>query len=313
MRDLPAGRSYATYLYRAICMHADRKQFFATFFLRNRPELELLRRLAEERPYGSTLKLAVMACSKGAEVYSIAWTIRSARPDLQLRIAAVDISPEIVKFAAQGRYLFESPAAHSTGDGRRSESGGSISRNTSRDQNAWMFERVSAEELDAMFEIDGIQASIRPWLRQDITWISADAGDPALRDQLGPQDIVIANRFLCHMAPDAAAHCLRNLAGFVKPAGYLFVSGVDLDVRTQVARELHWEPEHELLREIHDGDGSIRRGWPTEYWGLEPLDDRREDWQLRYASAFRVGGSRGEPDLAGMEADARYEIHQNCH
>jgi hypothetical protein len=36
----------------------------------------------------------------------------------------------------------------------------------------------------------------------------------------------------------------------VKPDGYLFVSGVDLDVRTKVARDLGWKPVSDLLREI---------------------------------------------------------------
>ena len=48
--------------------------------------------------------------------------------------------------------------------------------------------------------------------------------------------------------------CLRNLAQLVSPGGYLFVTGVDLDVRTQVALELGWEPIPELRAEIHDGD-----------------------------------------------------------
>jgi hypothetical protein len=52
---------------------------------------------------------------------------------------------------------------------------------------------------------------------------------------------------------------------------------------------LGWKPVTELLREIHDGDASLRRGWPLEYWGLEAFDDRRPDWQIRYASVFQIG------------------------
>ena len=43
-----------------------------------------------------------MACSIGAEVYSILWTIRSARPDLKIVLHGVDISNEILGFAEQG-------------------------------------------------------------------------------------------------------------------------------------------------------------------------------------------------------------------
>ena len=45
----------------------------------------------------------------------------------------------------------------------------------------------------------------------------------------------------------SAELCLRNFAPLASPDGYLFVSGVDLDVRTKVALDLGWEPVPELL------------------------------------------------------------------
>ena len=98
----------------------------------------------------------------------------------------------------------------------------------------------------------------------------------------------MANRFLCHMEPAAAERCLRNIAGLVKPGGYIFVSGVDLGVRTKVAKELDWEPVPDLIREIHEGDFSLTTGWPLGWWGLEPFSEDRPDWRIRYASVFRV-------------------------
>src|SRR5215813_13821149 len=62
-----------------VYIYASREQYFGTLFFRNRPALELMRRLAGEKAKGSTLRIAVLACSAGAEVYSILWTIRSAR------------------------------------------------------------------------------------------------------------------------------------------------------------------------------------------------------------------------------------------
>ena len=105
---------------------------------------------------------------------------------------------------------------------------------------------------------------------------------------LGPQDIVIANRFLCHMGPGAADHILRNLAHVLKPGGYLFVSGIDLDVRTRVALEMKWNAVTELMEEVHDGDPSIRDCWPLEYWAKEPFQAKRYDAMIRYASAFQI-------------------------
>ena len=70
---------------------------------------------------------------------------------------------------------------------------------------------------------------------------------------MGLQDIVIANNFLCHMDPVAAEGCLRNIARLVRPHGYLFVSGIDLDIRTRVVEHLGWQPMQDLLEEMHAG------------------------------------------------------------
>jgi chemotaxis protein methyltransferase CheR len=304
IRNHGLGRAYAKHLDRVVRLQADRKQYFATFFLRNRPELQLLCRLLSEKPHGSRVNIAVLACSKGAEVYSIIWAVRSVRPDLQIELHAIDISEEIVNFAQRGVYSIDiAVPAERHGI---SDNGKSVAWNTSRDQNAWMFERMSKEEIAEMFEITENQASIRPYLRQGITWMCADAASCRLREAIGPQDVVVANRFLCHMEPDAATSCLREIAKMVKPGGHLFVSGIDLDVRTRVAVEMGWRPVPDLLREVHNGDDSIRRGWPVEYWGLEPLDDHRADWKVRYASVFEVGVKPYEPaELAGAEYAGR--------
>jgi SAM-dependent methyltransferase len=110
-------------------------------------------------------------------------------------------------------------------------------------------------------------------------------------DALGRQDLVVANDFLCHMEPTEAERCLRNIARLVDSGGYLVVSGIDLDVRTKVAKDLGWRPIADLLEDIHDGDRSLRLSWPWRYWGLEPFDTRRHDWKVRYASAFQLGAT----------------------
>ena len=293
VQRMAAGRAYARHLNRLVLQHSSRRQEFGTFFLRNRPELRQLCHLVNEKPSGAHYNLLILACSKGAEVYSMAWAIRNSRPDLNPHITAVDISQEILDFAARGIYSLNSSDATDPVDEEAAKKRGDISWNTSRGQNASIFGRMSREEIDAIFEVQGDQASVRSCLRQGITWLLGDANDSGLRAKVGPQEIVVANRFLCHMAPEAARRCLLNIAQLVRPGGYLFVSGVDLDVRTQVAVEMGWKPAGEMIREIHDGDTSIRCGWPREYWGLEPLDDRRSDWQIRYASVFQIAGDTG--------------------
>jgi SAM-dependent methyltransferase len=260
-------RGYGTILHKIVCHRPDRRQFTGTFFFRNRPQLELMRRLTGQKPAGSTLNIAILGCSIGAEIYSILSTIRAAWPDLSVSVCAVDNSAEVMNVAKEAVYT--SQLCDFVGSS--------------------IFERMTEEEVEEVFESNGGGAArVRSWLREGITWRLGDAGDPHLIRVIEPQDMVVASNFLCHMEPAEAENCLRNIARIVKPGGHLFLTGIDLDVRAKVARELGWRPVLELIEEIHDGDPSVRRDWPCAWWGLEPLDKKRADWQMRYASAFRL-------------------------
>jgi chemotaxis methyl-accepting protein methylase len=266
VRNTKLMRWYGTILHKLVSRRANRRQFTGTFFLRNRPTLELMRRLTVKQPHGATLNIAVLGCSIGAEVYSILWTIRSARPDLNARLSAVDNSAEVLKVAKEATYTSQ----------------------TCDFVGSSVFQRMTDAEFGEMFEGDRQEARVRPWIRDGISWHLSNAGDAGLIRALGPQDMVVASNFLCHMAPREAQNCLRNIARMVKPGSYLFVSGVDLDVRERVARDLRWQPVLELIEEIHDGDPSVLGDWPCAWWGLEPLDTKRDDWQMRYAAVFRA-------------------------
>jgi SAM-dependent methyltransferase len=260
-------------------LSATRRQYFGTFFFRNRPRLTLTGRLLDQQGIGSTLRVAFLACSNGAEVYSTLWTIRSRRPDLRVIAHAVDISSDILKLAQNGIYSLKAPEL--VGEP--------------------IFARMSGNEMEAMFEAsrDGDEAKIKSWLKEGIAWHVGDAGSPELPDMLGTQDMVLANNFLCHMDPSNAERCLRNIGRLVTPGGYLFVSGVDLDIRAKVALDLGWKPVRDLMEDIHDGDPSLRNDWPWKYWGLEPFNGRRPDWEVRYASVFQLApmtfGASAEP------------------
>jgi SAM-dependent methyltransferase len=253
-----------------VCSHADRRQYVGTLFLRNRPALELMRQLAQQKVSGSTLRITVLGCSVGAEVYSLAWTIRSARPDLKVVLHAVDLSEDALNIAERGVYT----------------------SHTATWVGAPLFERLTAHERREIFDWDGDRAKVKSWLREGITWCLNDASDPELTQKLGPQDIVVANNFLCHLVPTEAEKCLRNIERLMAPGGHVFASGVDLDVRTNVAVALGWEPVEQLVTEIHNGDPSVRADWPLQWWGLEPLNFRRRDWRVRYAAVFRIADSR---------------------
>lgn len=272
-RDLRQVQAYGRWMHALVSRHADREMYLGTLFLRNRPALELMRRLFADRAQGSTLRIAVLGCSVGVEVYSITWTLRRARPDLTILIDAVDISPEVLAIAEEGVYGPQTTATvHES-----------------------VFDRLTEAELLEMFDWNGDQGRVKADLRDGITWRLGDAGDRRLVQELGPKDLVVANNFLCHMDAPSAERCLRNFAQLTRSDGYLFVSGVDLDVRTNVAIDLGWEPVPELMVEIHDGDPLVRADWPWHWWGLEPLDRERRDWEMRYASVFTCGREQTEP------------------
>jgi hypothetical protein len=270
VRNSDAAYWYGIFLHKLVRHRSQRKQYTGTLFLRNRPELEQMRRLISANPAGGQVRIAILGCSIGAEVYSVLWTLRSARPDLIVRLQAMDNSPEVLEVASKGIYTTES----------------------SRMVAQSIFERLTDTERKEIFDWQAGVAMVKPWLREGVSFHLADAADPQLLGLLGPQDIVIASNFLCHMAPPQAESCLRNLACLVDRGGYLFVLGVDLEVRVKVAREQGWRPMTDLIKEIHDGDPSVRGDWPWKWWGLEPLNQRRRDWKLRYAVAYQLGGGR---------------------
>ena len=289
LRSLPPIRGYGSHLHRLFRLR-ERAQSTGTFFFRNRPELELLIRLLEGIRPGSTIDMAILGCSKGAEVYSFSYAIRTKRPDLNIRICALDISEDTLEFAEAGVYSLNAEEGLSEKKIGLTGADGHVAVMTSKDQPSSIFERMSQMEMEAMFESEGRQVRVKPRFRDAIKWRFGDANEPDLPIALGLQDIVVANRFLCHMDPDEAEFCLRNLARLVKGDGYLFVSGVDLEVRSKVAQELGWRPVTELIQEIHEGDPSLTRGWPLQYWGLEPFTQSRDDWKIRFASVFQMPG-----------------------
>ena len=259
-------RSYGNLLHSWARRYGFRAQALSTFFLRNRPQLELIKRLIDRRAEADLLRVAVLGCSTGVEAYSIALRIRSARPDLKLDLHAVDISKRAVEFGKCGRY--------------------SLVASQLTDTN--IFERMNETEMMELFDRDGDTVTVKSWIKEAINWRVGDVTEPETISALGAQDIVTANNFLCHMPPVMAERCLRNIARLVRPYGYLVVSGVDLDVRKKVAEDLGWRPVDELLEEIHEGDPCMKTFWPWHYAGLEPLNKKRSDWKRRYAAAFQV-------------------------
>ena len=280
---------YGRFLHRLARIQGDRAQAFETFFLRNRPQLELIRSLLDRKSNSDTLRVAVLGCSAGAEAYSIAWKIKSTRPDARLVLHALDISKKAVEFAKLGQYALKGKVTGLAVRDYMAAGRWLMGQPDSELTGAEILERITGIEMAEFFDRRGDVMATKDWIKEGISWHVGDAREPGLLEVLGLQDVVVANNFLCHMEDLEAERCLRNIARLVAPQGYLFVSGIDLDVRTKVASELGWQPVQDLLEEIHDGDPCLRRRWPCQYEGLEPLDKKRGDWRMRYAAVFQLG------------------------
>lgn len=231
-----------------------------TRFFRNRLQLEVLGEIAARYNQPGPFRLVVLGCSTGAEVYSIEHVLHGRRPDLRVSTVGLDISEDAIAQAAKGVYGLQD----------REVAG------------------LSNTEVEALFRRERDELHVHERLRRGVRWVVANACDSNLRAIVGPQDIVMANNFLIHLADELAERCLRNIVSLVTPGGYVCVWGVNLDLRACVARELGLVPVLSRIEEIHNADERAREIWPWLYWGLEPFDRNRPGWQLRYATIFQV-------------------------
>lgn len=266
-REQQMVRRYGRWLHSMVLLRDGdhRTQSLWTCFLRNRAELNYIGRLASAVPNGCTFRVAVLGCSTGAEAFSTVWAMRKANPNISLVVHASDIDAGAIKAAEAA--IYRSDARELSG--------------------------LSDAEREELFEPAGDGWRVRTQWREPISWHVLDARQSGLAEWAGQHDLVLANRFLCHMSPAAARQCLRNVIDLVKPDGLLNVSGVDLGVRSAVTSQAGLTPVADTAEELHNGDPSILKCWPFNYYGLEPLDKSIPDWQRRYSVSYRKRGPGG--------------------
>jgi SAM-dependent methyltransferase len=253
-------------IHRRVCRVRERGGGNYTRFFRNLPQLEVLRDLVLESPRKDTLKILVLGCSTGAELYSLLWMVRMARPEQKVQAWGVDLSPSCVGTAVAGTYPID----------------------------ATELAGISETAYPGLFTRQADTLSVQRWLKEQATWSVGDACSPDLPAQFGLHDLVLANNFLFHMPEARAETCLRNIVRLVAPNGYLSVAGADLDIRSRAVRDVGLWPITAKMVDIYTADGLLE-AWPLEFWGLEPLDRKHRDWPVRYTTVFRL------PDVSPRE------------
>lgn len=219
----------------------------------------VIRGLTPKIPTGEPLKIAVLGCSNGAEAYSIASILRRDHPDLVFAIRGLDISADCVRKASSARYEADE-----------------IYNNR----------LIPAEFVCSTFnQVEGafvVKDDIARHVRFDV----GDLCDPGLTSAFGACDIVFAQNVLFHMKRPLARRALENIGSLLRHGSTLFIDGVDLDLRAQFAERAGLVPLSCLLERIHNEARRARAaGWPYQYWGLEPFEDR-PDAASRYATIW---------------------------
>ncbi len=263
---------YGRLIHRFVRMRADINPNYFTCFMRNRPQYELIRDLAAGDSFPVPLRMAVVGCSKGAEVFSLKFLLQQA--GLAIHVTGIDISDGVLRTCREGRFPKDNDAIG----------------------------ELTPAEREALLEDDGDCWRVRDELRAGINWLNYDIRNTGLREKIGVQHVLVANNVLIHMPDEQAAECLRNLAGTIAAGGYLCISGIKLEIRARVARELNLQPVTRDIRLIHHAFPRRLKQWPWKYYGLEPYDPGHPDHDYRYATVFRVP-PRPAPDGPTPPAD----------
>jgi len=154
-----------------------------------------------------------MGCSTGPELYSVLWSLRSARPDMTISAIGADVREDVVAKARDATYSLHDDEVI----------------------------RLSDAKIEALFDHVGDGIRVKEWIRKDTRWVVADALDPQLRNELGAADLLVANNFIGAMPDEVAERCLENLLGLISSGGYFAFNG-ELDLKRDLSRSMASHP-----------------------------------------------------------------------
>ncbi|RDC72553.1 hypothetical protein DLJ49_10015 [Rhodovulum sp. 12E13] len=248
------------------CRHTDRHTY--TAFLRSPAQLRLLAGPVIDflRPGGAgddRLDIVLVACSNGAEAYTIASWLHRHRPELDFRIRASDLHPEMVARARAARYS-AAEVLHGP--------------------------FMTRAFLSDTFIEQGAEFVVRPEIRARVEVEQADLLDAErLRARFGPAPLVVAQNVLFHLPEPAAERAFAALTVLLAPRAALMVAGMNLDLRARLTAEAGLAPFAQDVRRIHqEGRAHTPPHWWRVPWGAEPYLPLRRDPVRRYATVYRA-------------------------
>lgn len=257
---------YALRRHRRLLREGERtSEHTYTCFLRAPSQLQLLTgpimQHLQANAWPGRLDITLLACSNGAEAYTIASWLRTHFPDLDFHIQASDLHPGMVARASGGQYTADE-ALHS--------------------------DYMTRAFLEATFDVSGGVYTVKPEIRRHVSFSAASLLDGAeLLSRFGTAPLVIAQNVLFHLKPEDAARAFANLVQLTASGGVMMVEGMDQDLRVELTRKYGLEPFTQNLRAIYNETRvHTPPNWWQVYWGSEPYLPFRAHRAHRYATAF---------------------------
>jgi chemotaxis protein methyltransferase CheR len=212
----------------------------------------------------TSVRIAVIGCSTGAEAYSIASVLRARRPELGFTVCGYDIDAACIQQAKSGRYTPQE-VVQADLSGRAT---------------------ITAEFANATFDIEHGSYVVKSDLRKQVTFALADVLDPNLDQRIGTADIVYAQNVLLHLRPRDAKRAFRNICRLLNPRAALFIAGIDLHLLQQQTRKHGLVPCDYRIGDIYNEMRAYSGGWPWDYYAREPFMMVRSEWPRRYSTIF---------------------------
>jgi chemotaxis methyl-accepting protein methylase len=225
------------------------------------PVLDFLGNPRALQQSGERLDILLMACSSGAEVYTIASWLMQQVPGLNFHIHASDLHDELVEYARAGKYTRDE-VLHS--------------------------EYIDQPFIDATFEqVDGGYV-VRPEIRARTSFRQANLLDgDGLRKHFGKAPLVIAQNVLFHLSPANATIAFENLVSLTTSRAVLLLEGMDLGLRSALTARHGLRPLPTDARQIYEETRvHTPPDWWNYYWGVEPYTPFHPDRERRYATIF---------------------------
>lgn len=210
-----------------------------------------------------TLSIDMVACSTGAEAYTVASELMATFPELDFHVYASDLHEETVARAKAARYT---PAE------------------------VFLNADIPDQFLVRTFDRVGEDLVIKPEICEKVSFTCADLLDPNLATQFEPADIVFAQNVLFHLEPADAVTAFGHVLGLLKDRSALFIDGMELDMKERLTAEAGLTPLAYRCREIYS---YAREHVPAQWWrycyGAEPYLGFRRGRQRRYSTIFLRG------------------------